>query len=310
MADTVYDHIRQNNIKIFFLILMFPVSLCIILLALILLFFAGDRAALEEAMAFYAVWAPVVMAGAFIWTGISYYFGDKMMLNFAGAKKAADDKEHHKVYTAVENVALAAGLPTPEVYIIDDGSLNAFATGRNPKNAAVAMTAGIIEKLSPAELEAVIAHEMAHIGNRDVRLHIMIITGLGIFGLLGDILLRVRVRGNGKNNAAGLVMVTGLALLIFNWAVAPLIKLAISRTNEYNADATAALITRNPAALADALDKIKNDPQVEVLDESPNMAIACIFDPLKTKKFLENVGSTHPPVEERMKRLRHMARQG
>lgn len=306
MSATVYDHIRRNNIKSFFLILLFPISLCAIFFGLVWLFFAGDPEALVYGMDFFKSWAPFVLGGALVWMMISYFFGDQMMLGFAHATPLSDKStEHKKVFKAVQNVALAAGLPTPKVYVIKDESLNAFATGISPQKASIALTSGIIKALEPLELEGVIAHEMAHIGNRDVRLNVLIISGIGILGFLGNILIRVRSRDS-KNNAAALIMIMGLSLLLFNWIVAPLIRLAISRTNEYNADATAALITRNPMALASALQKISKDARVEVLDGT-DMAVACIFDPGEKALAFDGLTSTHPSIENRVKRLQEMA---
>lgn len=306
MSQTVYDHIRRNNVKSFFLILLFPISLCLIFFALVWLVFGGDPEAMAYGMDFFKSWAPIVMGGALVWMCISYYFGDKMMLGFAHAQPLSDKSdEYKKVFKAVENVALAAGLPTPKVYVIQDNSLNAFATGITPQNASVALTSGIIKALEPLELEGVIAHEMAHIGNRDVRLNVLIVSGIGILGFIGNILIRVRSRDS-KNNVAALMMIMGLSLLIFNWIVAPLIRLAISRTNEYNADATAALITRNPLALASALQKISKDPRVEVLDGT-QMALACIYEPGEKAMAFDGLTSTHPSIENRVKRLQAMA---
>ena len=311
-AITVYDHIQRNNLKVFFLVLMFPVSLGVILFGLIHLMFMGDPEGLEYGLDFFYSGYPIVLGVCLLWMLIAYQFGDKMMLGFAGAKLLKDNPVNTRVFRSVENVALAAGLPIPQVYIIEDESLNAFATGRTPKTASVALTRGIINALEPLELEAVIAHEMGHIGNRDIRLHMMIITGLGAFALLGEFLFRTRVRNGGKDGKA-LIFAIILALMIFNWIVAPIIRLAISRANEYKADATAALITRNPLMLASALKKISKDARVEALDKSPQMGMACIFDPLldENKSFsLSGLSSTHPPVELRIKQLQKMASSG
>ena len=152
-----------------------------------------------------------------------------------------------------------------------------------------------------------IAHEMAHIGNRDVRLNMIIIIGLGIVGLLGEILVRSAARsGRGRSKGSGLTVIlllVGVSFLIFSWFLAPFIRLAISRTQEYNADATGAFITRNPKALASALKKISVDPRVEVLDSSPTMAAVCIYNPLKKAHSLL---ATHPSVQSRIYRLERM----
>ena len=228
-----------------------------------------------------------------------------MMMAFAGAKPMAKE-ENKKLYNMVENVAIMAGLPNPKIYIIQDESLNAFATGKNPKNAAIAFTTGILEKLEPLELEGVIAHEMSHIGNRDIRLNMLVITGIGIFGFLGRNMLRIRTSGSSRKKEGQLVILIlfiSIALLIFDYIVAPLIHLALSRTREYAADATGAKILHNPKALADALEKISVDSRVEVLDSQKTMAVACIASPLAK---LSGLTSTHPPIKERIRRLRSM----
>lgn len=307
---TTYDHIASNNFKTLLLILAFPAMLAILLFGIMYLAVMDDPEALYLATySFTHIGLPVVAIG-FVWTGISYWFGDKMMLGFTGAHLAPNDKAHKKVYRAVENIALAAGLPTPKIYIIDDDSLNAFATGHSPQTASIALTRGIINKLEPLELEGVIAHEMAHIGNRDIRLNLIIITGLGVSALLAQLLFRAAARpGSGKNDgsAKAALFLIGLALLVFTFIVAPLIRLAVSRTREYAADATAALITRNPEALASALEKISLDPRVESVDKSPNMAQAFIFDPTDIKEAALNLSSTHPRVKDRIARLREMS---
>ena len=250
---------------------------------------------------------------ALCWGLISYFTGDKMMLGFAGAESVPDDNNltHKKIYTAVENVAIAAGLPTPKVYLIQDNSLNAFATGHSPKTVSVALTTGIVAKLEPLELEAVIAHEMGYIGNRDIRLNMIIITGLGVCAMLAEILFRLAHTGSRRsskeeNGVKGVLLLFAVGLSLFNFIIAPIVHMAISRTREYAADATAAYITRNPAALASALRKISTDARVEVLDASKNMAHACIYDPLNPER-MAFFGSTHPPIEKRIERLNQMA---
>lgn len=307
MGQTVYDHIQRNNIKSFLLVLLFPVTLCLVFLGLIFLFYGDNPESLAYGLAFFKMWMPMVIGASVIWMMISYFFGDDMMLGFAHAKPLSDkDKAYKRVFQSVENVALAAGLPTPQVFVVQDKSLNAFATGRDPQHAAVALTTGIIDVLEPLELEAVIAHEMAHIGNRDVRMNMLIISGIGILGFIGNVLIRMNTGRSNKNNNGGLILILGFALLIFNFILAPLIRLAISRTNEYNADATAAMITRNPMALARALKKISVDARVEVLDGT-QMALACIYDPAEKAVALDGLTSTHPSIENRIKRLEEMA---
>ena len=304
-AITVYDHIAQNNRKTLLLIALFPVCLLITwFLVWWPAFYLVDEVSFVDAfflakqMSF--EYLLPISAIAVIWMLISYCFGEEMMMEFAAAKPL-EKKENRDVYNVVENTAIMAGLPMPKIYIIDDDSLNAFATGPTPKKAAIALTSGIIERLSKAELQGVVAHEMAHIGNRDIRLNMLIIIGLGIFESLGWGCFRLS-RGR-DNKLSGLFLLLGAVFFIFGCVVAPLIHLAISRKREFAADATGAKILHNSKALADALEKIAEDSCVEILDKQKNMAVACIASPFVG---IEQLTSTHPPIRERIRRLRSM----
>ena len=306
----VYSHIAQNNRKIAGLVLLFPIALVVfIYVFFFLLAVFGDTPfdqAIQDSNDIFLGVIPILVLLCIIITLSSFGFGDKMMLGFAGAKICPDDKAHLQVYRSVENVALKAGLPTPQVYLIEDESLNAFATGYSPKSASIALTTGIVQKLEPLELEAVISHEMGHIMNRDIRLNMFVITGIGALGMLGEILVRSAGRGRNsskKGGASGLFIMVGLALLLFRYLVAPFIHMALSRSQEFQADATGAYLTRHPAALASALKKIAVDPRVEALDTSSQMACACIYNPLKK---IGGLLDTHPPIEERIQRLNGM----
>lgn len=303
---TVYDHIRSNNIKTAILVAMFPISF----IALIFLFCWIIMPANDALNTTIQVAIPTFIVCA-IWMLISWAFGDSMMLSGAGATQIHDNNpQYKKVFCAVENVALAAGLPTPRVYIIEDDGLNAFATGRSPKDASVALTRGIINKLDDLELQGVIAHEMSHIGNRDIRLDMLLITGVGVTVFAADVLARTIVYGNhdrddnGKNNTAAVLMMVWLAFTVFNCIVSPLLQLAVSRKREFAADACGAQITRNPQGLANALRKISEAPVVKSLSKSKSMAIACIAEPRKA--FMGDLFSTHPNTKERIKRLESM----
>lgn len=334
--QTVYDHIAANNCKTWLLLLLFPTVLSLLtILATVLAFYAmGDlrfaahfvtphqEFLLSHNIAitagnvywlaggfFIASYLPFVFGTAITWMLISYFFGDTMMLSFAHALPL-QKQENPQVYRLVENVAIAAGLPMPKVYIVDDESLNAFATGRDPKHASIALTTGIIAKLEPLELEGVIAHEMAHIGNRDIRLNMMIITGLSVFAFLAEMIGRSLRYSTSSSKDSGkfkiLLLAIMLALLVFNFFVAPIIQMAISRAREYAADATGALITRNPQALASALQKISADARVEILDGKKTMSTACIADPREPKAAFQSMLATHPPIRIRIKRLMEM----
>ena len=303
---TVYDHIRQNNIKTAFLVALFP----LIFIALVFLF-TWCVVPLNDAInTTTRVAIPTVIA-CLVWMGISWAFGDSMMLSAAGAHEIHDtDAQYRDVFRSVENVALAAGLPCPRVYIIDDNSLNAFATGRTPRDASVALTRGIINKLDRLELEGVIAHECAHIGNRDIRLDMLIITGVGVTAFVADLIYRVAFYGGGNrdnedNKSGAVLMMVWLAFTVFNVIISPLLQLAISRSREYAADATGARITRNPMGLADALRKISGKSESKKLGAVRSLAIACIAEP-GARGFMGDVFSTHPATDKRIARLESM----
>jgi heat shock protein HtpX len=303
---TVYDHIRQNNIKTAVLVALFP----LIFIALVFLF-TWCVVPLNDAInTTTRVAIPTVIA-CLVWMGISWAFGDSMMLSAAGAHEIHDtDAQYRDVFRSVENVALAAGLPCPRVYIIDDNSLNAFATGRTPRDASVALTRGIINKLDRLELEGVIAHECAHIGNRDIRLDMLIITGVGVTAFVADLIYRVAFYGGGSrdnedNKSGAVLMMVWLAFTVFNVIISPLLQLAISRSREYAADATGARITRNPTGLADALRKISGKSESKKLGAVRSLAIACIAEP-GARGFMGDVFSTHPATDKRIARLESM----
>lgn len=307
-VKTVYDHIRSNNIKTILLVICFP----LIFIALIFLFtwiVAPADTAFNTAI---SVAIPTFIACA-VWLLISWAFGDSMMLNSAHAHEIFDDdKQNREIFRAVENVAMAAGLPCPRVYIIDDDSMNAFATGRTPRDASVALTRGLIKKLNNIELQGVIAHEMAHIGNRDIRLDMMLTTGVGVTVFAADMILRVALASghsdsDNKNSGVAVLLLVWLAFFVFNWIITPVLRMAISRNREYAADATGAQITHNPMALANALRKITTDARVECLDKVKSMSAVCIAYPGGPREFASSLMATHPPVEKRIARLESMA---
>jgi heat shock protein HtpX len=251
---------------------------------------------------------------AFIFSGLSglfsYFNSDKVILAVSGAKelKYEDAPEVHKL---VENMSIASGIPKPKIYVINDSSMNAFATGRDPQHSVICFTTGIIQRLEKRELEGVIAHEMSHIGNYDIRLMSIVSILVGGISLLADWFTRgFFFRGRRRDDdsyVSVIVLLVGVILILLSPLIATLIKLAISRKREYLADSTAALITRYPKGLADALRKISQD--TEVL-ETANSATAHLYisDPVRGKKKnkLSSFFDTHPPVEERIRRLESM----
>ncbi len=241
----------------------------------------------------------------------SYYGGDKVALITSGAKGPIKKEENPYIYRLVENLCITAGLPTPKIYVIPDPAPNAFATGRDPKNSSIALTTGLIESLENEELEGVIAHELSHIKNYDIRLMMLVIVLVGTVALISDWFLRVRLFGknNDSDNQIGkLLAIAGIILALLSPFIAQLIKLAISRKREFMADADGALLTRYPEGLAKALEKISN---YKTPLKKANNAVAHLYisNPFggKTKNSLHNLFSTHPPIEERVAFLREMA---
>jgi len=233
------------------------------------------------------------------------------MLKGVGAIEVSR-RDQPEIYRLVENLCITRGLPVPRVYIMDDDSLNAFATGRDPQHASVALTKGIVLKLERAELEGVVAHELAHVENRDIRLMLLTVAGISFFTFIGEGLLRVGMSSRNRNQRSkgnGVLALIGVMCLVYGDLLAPLLRLAVSRQREYQADATAALTTRNPRALARALHKIAFDSRVEALDKRESMAAMCIANPLgKAGLFshLSGLLATHPPIQKRIAALLDM----
>lgn len=255
-----------------------------------------------------------ILVAAVVWsttqTLISYYYSDKITLAISRAKEAPRAEPYLLLHRTVENLAIAAGLPKPKVYAIEDTALNAFATGRDPKHAAVTITTGLLEKLENEELEGVIAHEMSHIGNYDIRLMTIAVVLVGIVALVSDLFLRWQWLGGSRRDnkeGQGYLMIIALLMAILAPIAATLIQLAISRKREFLADASGALLTRYPEGLASALEKIASDREIL---EAANRATAHLYivNPFKGKmSAVTRLFMTHPPIGERIKALRSMA---
>lgn len=239
----------------------------------------------------------------------SYWWSDKIVLAISSAKKV-DRKSNPPIYNLVENLCITAGLPVPKIYVIEDSAMNAFATGRDPKHGVICLTTGIIERLEKVELEGVIAHELSHIGNRDILLSTVVVVLVGFITLLADWFMRWSIFGGRRsddregNQLQLILTVVAIILAILAPIAAVLMQMAISRKREFLADADGALLTRYPDGLARALEKISKD--VEPL-EAANRATAHLFiaNPFKGKK-VSKLFMTHPPIEERVKALRGM----
>ncbi len=243
----------------------------------------------------------------------SYWYSDKIVLAMSGAHPIKRE-ENLELYRIVENLCITAGLKIPKIYMIDDPSPNAFATGRNQNHAAVAVTSGLLDILNKNELEGVIAHELSHIGNKDILISTIVVILVGFVALMSDFFLRAQFfRGRRDDRESGgqaqmIMMLVGIILAILTPIVATLIQLAISRKREFLADASGALLTRYPEGLASALEKISNNPH---LLRRINKATAHLYisSPLKdgqSTNWLGKLFMTHPPAEERIKALRDL----
>lgn len=253
-----------------------------------------------------------VLVFAVVYAWFSYYNSARMALWLTGAKPIAK-KDAPALYRTVENLSITAGLPMPKVYIISDPAPNAFATGRDPKNAVVAVTSGLLEMLENEELEGVLAHELSHIGNYDIRLMAVVLALVTIVVYVSDFFMRITIWGRNSDNRQANAVAIGLAigLAILAPIVAMLVQLAISRKREYLADASGTLLTRYPDGLASALKKIEGYKKPM---RHANAATAHLFlaNPLKDKRgggFIAKLFSTHPPTAERIKRLQKMGRE-
>ncbi|MFH1393774.1 MAG: M48 family metallopeptidase [Candidatus Micrarchaeota archaeon] len=235
---------------------------------------------------------------------ISFYAGDRVILALAGAKEV-QKKEYPFLYNVVEGLALASQIPMPKVYVVEDPAPNAFATGRDPAHASVAVTTGLLEMMSREELEGVIAHEISHIGNFDIRFMMVAIVFIGAIGLLANIGSRMFLWGGGRGRGRGgsILSVVALLFLVLAPIFAFIVHMAISRQREYLADATAAKLTRYPEGLASALEKISK-AGMNTKNANDTTASLYIANPFPRKAF--SLGATHPAIDKRVSRLRSM----
>lgn len=311
----LYDEIASNKRKTIFILLLFPLVLAGLIYTTVffVFYFTGSSAqTVTQAIDFQkinlisTIAAGITIVLAIIWAFISWFGGDHIVLDSAGAQEISR-ATHPEIFVLVENLTIATGLPLPRIYIMDDESLNAFATGRDPEHASLALTKGIIKRLNRAELEGVIGHELGHIANRDIRMTMLVATYIGAISLMGQILIRLASRTRGKNSGQIklILLILGLVFIVYGAIFAPLIMFALSRRREFQADATSAYMTRNPLALASALEKISTDSRVEALDGKSIVAAACIAH-AGAPQALTSLFATHPPIEERIAKLRSM----
>jgi heat shock protein HtpX len=243
-----------------------------------------------------------------IYSWSSYQYGDQVVLSSTGAKPA-EGAQYTYLNNTVEGLAIAAGIPKPKIYIVPSSELNAFATGKDPQHASIAVTSGLLQVMNRQELEGVIAHEMSHIRNKDIEFMTLVAVLVGLAGILSHMILRTYWWGGSRRerdrggNIVLLIIVVGFILAIFAPIATRLVQLAISRHREYLADASGAALTRYPDGLADALEKIKNNNKGN-MNISESVSHLFIADPNKSP--LDAIFATHPPIEERIKRLREM----
>ena len=273
------------------------------------------------AVGYFVAWylsSPAFLYGAIIFALImnisSYWFSDKLVIKMTGAKPISRETSP-ELWNVVENLSITAGLPMPKVYVVEDQAPNAFATGRNPENSAVAATSGLLAILDRNELEGVMAHELSHIGNRDMLVSTVAVVLAGFIAIIADLLLRSMMFGGNSNNdngrAGAIFLILGIVGIILAPFAAQLIQMAISRKREYLADASGALLTRYPEGLASALEKISRHSQPM---RRANTATAHLFisDPFagsnkrSLKQKLSGLFQTHPPAEDRIRILREM----
>jgi len=300
----MYNQISANKRNTWFLLIIFTAFFIGLGYVFGFYYANGDK---QGAIGFMGIFGIV----AIIYSMISYFAAGKLTLAIARAKEISH-AEQPELYHVVENLSIASGIPTPKIYLIDDTALNAFATGRDPKHAVVAITKGLLDKLDKSELEGVMAHELSHVQNYDIRLQSLIVALVGLIALFSDMFLRSifyrgsRSRDRGRGN--GIILLIGIVLAILSPIIAKIMSLAISRQREYLADASGALLTRYPEGLARALEKISLDREpLEVANKAT--AHLYIANPLRNEqgmKWLNGLFSTHPPIEDRIKRLKTM----
>ena len=294
----MFEDIKKNKIKSWFIVLLFLIFISLIIYYICM---ALDLGTMSIVIA-------MIFAIASTWG--SYYYSDKIVLSLNKARPATKE-ENLKLVNILDALVVSSGLPcTPKLYIVEDAQPNAFATGRNPENAVICVTTGLLDKLEYYELEGVIAHEMAHIKNYDIRLSAVVSVMVGFVVMLSDWFTRISFWGgsrdrddDSKGNA--IIMLIGLIFLILAPIFGKLMQLAISRKREYLADATAIEFTRNPDGLISALQKISGDPnELKVANNATeNMYIA---SPFRGKKSSSSLWSTHPSIEDRVKALRKL----
>lgn len=292
----ILKSVRDNKIQSYFIVLGF---LLIVTLFIYFVCYLMDLGPYSLVIAF------IFSAATSI---ISYYNCDKLVLAMNGARPATQEQDQ-LISTLLDGLCIASGLPKPKLYVVNDPSPNAFATGRNPQNAVICVTTGLLERMDKYELEGVLAHELSHIKNYDILLSTIISVFAGFVVMVSDFTLRYGFRrkrdSEDKNPIEGILLIVGLIFVILSPLFTKLIQLAVSRKREYLADATAVEFTRNPNGLISALKKLQNDDS-SMQNVSNATAHMYISEPVKAKREKTDIFSTHPPLSERIARLEHI----
>lgn len=305
---TAYSQVDSNKTKTWLIMVLFTLFVAIV--AYILTQALGFT--IDESIGFTGIFLVI----AIIMNFASFYYSDSIILAISQAQQL-QRKDNVDLFRLIENLCIADGLPMPRVYVIDDSAPNAFATGRDPKHSAIVFTTGILDKLDKTELEGVIAHELSHVKNFDIRVMAVVTILVGLIALLADVFFRSLWFGGGRRNnnedrngLGGILIIVAVVLALLSPIIAQLIQLAVSRKRESLADASGAVLTRNPDALADALLKISGDKEpLEVANKGT--AHLYIVNPFKEDHkggvtWFANLFNTHPPIEERVAALRAM----
>lgn len=297
----MFEDIQKNKMKSWFIVLLFLVFISFIVYYICMALDLGEM----------SIVIAMIFSIASTWS--SYYFSDKIVLSLNRARPATKE-ENQKLVNILEALVVSSGLPcTPKLYVVEDAQPNAFATGRNPENAVICVTTGLLDKLEYYELEGVIAHEMAHIKNYDIRLSAVVSVMVGFVVMLSDWFTRIafyggpRRRERDEDNSSGnaIIMIIGLIFLILAPIFSKLMQLALSRKREFLADATAIEFTRNPEGLISALQKISGDPN-ELKTANQSTENMYITNPFRNKKNSSSLWSTHPSIEDRVEALRNL----
>ncbi|PIV90104.1 protease [Candidatus Gracilibacteria bacterium CG17_big_fil_post_rev_8_21_14_2_50_48_13] len=302
--------IWQNNFRSLALMILFPLILGGLIFAILFGISITETSsvsgALTGSVSLMQELGFSIIGAVLLWFMVAWMFHTSMILGMTGAKPLSR-KESPEIYNIVENLCISRGVPTPSLYIIEDSSMNAFASGLSPNRALIAFSRGLLESLTKEEIEAVAAHELTHILNRDSRFMIIAIIFVGIIQTLAEIFLRTRIdtNGNGKDsgNAALILFLIKILVYIIGFFITLIVQLAISRKREYLADAGAVELTKTSKHLISALRKISGDARIEAI-ENRNVAQLCIENPLERgHSFMSNLFSTHPSTEDRIKAL-------